>query len=347
LFSFITKVHAPEPYDLSYPAYFGNRLNMPVDNPLTKQGVYLGRMLFYEKRLSSNNSVSCASCHKQQFAFADTVAFGRGFDGTPTRRNAMSLQNLLWVRNFFWDGRAGSLESQAVTPLTDAHEMGQSLTESAQKLQHTNIYPALFSEAFGLDSITPDGIVKALAQFERTLISANSAYDKYLQGRYQPTASELNGMTLFFNEPDPLHNNRGASCGHCHGGPKIFNELYENNGLDSVLTDTGRASITGMPNDRGRFRVVTLRNIAITAPYMHDGRFNKLEEVLEHYNSGIHPSASLSPFILHNSNQLHGKSLLLTASEKQDIIAFLNMLTDSTFVSNKAFSDPFIVMNKK
>jgi cytochrome c peroxidase len=140
---------------------------------------------------------------------------------------------------------------------------------------------------------------------------------------------------------------RGAGCGHCHGGPKIFNELYENNGLDSVPADVGRETISGMAMDHGRFRVVTLRNIALTAPYMHDGRFNTLEEVLEHYNSHIKASATLSPFIRNNSNELHGKTLMLTMEEKKDIIAFLNMLTDSAFVSNPQFSDPFLTNNIK
>jgi cytochrome c peroxidase len=347
LYSFISKRHAPEDYTFTYPAYFGNRINVPADNPTTKQGVYLGRVLFYEQKLSTNNTISCGSCHKQQYAFTDPHPFSRGFDGTPTKRNVMSLQNLLWVRNFFWDGRAGSLEQQAAVPLTDMHEMGQPLILSAQKLQQTKNYPALFNAAFGSDTITPDRIVKALSQFERTLISAGSAYDRYLNGKYKPTSQELNGMALFFNEPEPNGDSRGAGCGHCHGGPKIFNELYENNGLDSLPADAGRENITGMQMDFGRFRVVTLRNIALTAPYMHDGRFNTLEEVLEHYNSHVQASPTLSPFVRNNSNQLHGKSLMLTGTEMRDIVAFLHMLTDSAFVNNPQFANPFLTNNNK
>ncbi len=176
----------------------------------------------------------------------------------------MSLANLLWVRNFFWDGRANGLEAQAQVPLTDAHEMGQALELSAKKLQNTHPYPTLFKKAFGSSYITGDQIVKALAQFERTLISANAKYDDYLRGQYEPTTSEQNGMDLFFSNPSS--NKRGAGCAHCHGGPKTFTEQYHNNGLDSISKDAGRETITGRSYDRGRFRVATLRNIALTAP---------------------------------------------------------------------------------
>ncbi|HSC37862.1 MAG TPA: cytochrome c peroxidase, partial [Chitinophagaceae bacterium] len=272
---------APTPLQPVYPAYFGNRLNIPANNPMTEEGVRLGRMLFYETALSSNNRFSCASCHRQELAFTDGKQFSPGFDGTPTERNSMSLANLLWVRNFFWDGRAGSLEMQAETPLTHPHEMGQSLEAASKKLQQVKIYPALFGAAFGSDTINGEKIVRALAQFERTLISANSAYDKYLRGEYRPTASEMNGIHLFFGEGMAGQMTRTAGCGHCHGGPKTFLDQYHNNGLDSMIKDSGREKITGQAYDRGRFRVATLRNIALTAPYMHDGRFNTLEEVVD------------------------------------------------------------------
>jgi len=330
------------PLKPDYPSYFGNRINIPADNPLTEEGVQLGRLLFYETKLSANNGISCAHCHQQKRAFTDGLAFSTGVDGTLTARNSMSLANLLWVRNFFWDGRAQGLEAQAQTPLTDAHEMGQSLAASAQKLQKTKSYPPLFNKAFGTTVITGDHILKALAQFERTLISANSKYDQYLRGAYQPTAAELNGINLFFTNPNPAANVRGAACGHCHGGPKTFSELFHNNGLDSVPKDEGRAAITGQSIDKGRFRVATLRNIALTAPYMHDGRFTTLEAVVDHYNEHVQQSPTLSVFLQKNQGGMSGSQLGLTASEKKDLIAFLHLLTDTSFITDKRFSNPFI-----
>lgn len=331
-----------KPYEIKYPSYFGNKTYIPEDNPTTKAGVYLGRLLFYETALSANNKISCATCHQQALAFTDGKTFSTGVDGTLQSRNAMSLANLLWVRNLFWDGRAGSLEEQAKTPLTDLHEMGQALNISADKLTRKDLYKPLFKAAFNTDSITGEMIVKALAQFERTLVSADSRYDKYLRGEYQPTPSELNGIKLFYSGPNPSKNIRGADCAHCHGGPKTYTELFQNNGLDSIFADVGREKITGQPFDKGRFRVVTLRNIALTAPYMHDGRFKTLEEVIDHYNEHIVQSSTLSTFLKNRSNDINGVSLNLTKQEKNDLLAFLNMLTDSGFITNKNFSDPFL-----
>ncbi|MFT3822298.1 MAG: cytochrome c peroxidase [Chitinophagaceae bacterium] len=334
------------PLLLSYPAYFGNRIYQPADNPLTKEGVQLGRMLFYEKALSANHTIACAGCHKQEKAFADDRQFSAGFDGVATERNAMALVNLLWVRNYFWDGRTNSLEKQAAVPLTHPHEMGQTINAAVAALQRTKVYPAAFQKAFGSDTITGDRITKALAQFERTLISCNAPYDKYLRGEYKPLASETNGMELFFTNPNPERQVRGAGCGQCHGGPKTFIELFHNNGLDSMPADAGREKITGFDADKGRFRVVTLRNIALTAPYMHDGRFATLEQVIDHYSDHIQQSGTLSPFLRTNSNNINGSKLQLTIQEKKDLLAFLQMLTDSSFITNPQFADPFI-KNKK
>lgn len=339
--SSMPRLTTTEPYPLTYPSYFGNRINITADNPLTVQGVALGRRLFYEKNLSANNSISCGTCHQQQYAFTDGKPFSRGLDGTPTRRNSMSLDNLLWVRHFFWDGRANSMEQQAITPLTDPHEMGQSLEASIQKLRRMPTYPALFDAAFGSDTITAERMIKALTQFERTLVSANAPYDRYLSGTYQPTAAEKRGIALFYSNPDPSKGIRGAGCDHCHAGPRTFNDLYHNNGLDSLPADKGREEITGLLSDRGRFRVVSLRNIALTGPYMHDGRFRTLEEVLDHYSEHIRQSASLSAVLRNNSNEVNGTSLRLTKAEKSDLIAFLHMLTDTSFITNPQFSDPF------
>lgn len=330
----------PAPYALKYPANFGSRFTIPADNPTTQEGVYLGRMLFYEKKLSANDQLSCESCHEQKLAFTDGRPVSLGVDGNFTARSAMSLANLLWVRNFFWDGRSQSLEAQAAFPLTDPHEMGQPLAETVKKLQKAAPYPALFQSAFGEGGITEQNVLKALAQFERTLISADSPYDRYLAGEYQPTAAELRGMQLFENGPDPKRGIRGANCGHCHGGPKTFKELFHNNGLDSTFTDFGREKITGQSMDKGRFRVPTLRNILLTAPYMHDGHFKTIEAVLDHYSDHIRQSETLSSFLQDITNEEGGKSLNLKPQEKHDIVAFLGMLTDSAFITNPAFSNP-------
>lgn len=341
LFSFIgSHVRNPEPYELIYPSYFGGNYTIPEDNPLTKDGVYLGRMLFYESKLSQNNKISCASCHIQKLAFTDGKPFSTGVDGSLTIRNAMSLTNLLWVKNLFWDGRSNSLEEQAVFPLTNAHEMGQNLNKSAAKLKNTANYPLLFQKAFGSTEITEDRIVKAIAQFERTLISSNSLYDQYLNGSYTPTEQEFLGLNLFMTAPEPKRYIRGANCAHCHGTPKLFKNLFHNNGLDTLAKDIGRMEFTGQEMDYGRFRVPTLRNIALTAPYMHDGRFNTLEEVLDHYNEHIQPSKTLSTFISGVSNEVGGTSLSLSEDEKNAIVSFLKLLTDETFVTNPEFSNP-------
>jgi cytochrome c peroxidase len=344
----------PTPYPLSYPSYYGNRIYIPGDNPLTVEGAALGRRLFYEKRLSANSTISCASCHLQARAFTDGRRFSIGFDGTPTKRNAMSLANALWVRNFFWDGRAAGLETQAVTPLTDPHEMGQSLDSSAGKLRESDkqrgsgSYAGAFSAAFGSAQITPERIVRALAQFERTLISADAPYDRYLQGEYRFTPLEQQGYQLFFGgsspgaapSTDPTAAVRSLGCANCHGGPRTLTETYHNNGLDSVFADPGRQAVTGMAYDRGRFRVVTLRNIALTGPYMHDGRFATLPEVLDHYSEHIAGGPTLSPTLRDSA----GRPVLLhlTDVEKKALLAFLNTLTDSTFITDPRFSDPKI-----
>lgn len=326
-----------DPYPLLYPAYFGNRFEIPTDNPTTKQGVQLGRALFYDPILSSNGKVSCASCHQQDKAFSDGFRFSIGVDSVPTRRNSMSLANLLWVQNLFWDGRSRSLEDQASIPMFDVHEMNQPADISALKLRQHPEYRKMFEAAFGDRVISGDRVIKALAQFERTLISANSPYDKYLSGAYTPSLAEQRGMDLFMG-----HNATGirTSCAHCHGSPRLMVELFHNNGLDKEPADYGREDFTQDPADRGRFRVPTLRNIAVTAPYMHDGRFVTLREVLDHYSDHIQPSGTLSSFIADSTDAAGRRGLLLNDDQKNDIVAFLEMLTDSTFLINPDLGPP-------
>jgi len=308
-------------YPLVYPANFGNRTFIPEDNLTTKEGVYLGRLLFYEGRLSADNQVSCSSCHQQSRAFTDGKALSEGVNKGITDRNSMSLANLLWNKKLFWDGRAEGLEKQAEFPLAHPREMGQSLKVSAEKLNADPNYRNLFKLVFGDDQINGGRIVKAIAQFERTLISADSKYDRYLSQEYQPNAKELKGIALF-----------DKHCDRCHGGPKTYRELFHNNGLDSLSADKGIAAFTGLETDLGRFKVPTLRNIELTAPYMHDGRINTLEEVMDHYSDNIKNSPALSGFLQNNLN--------LLPQEKSELIAFLKMLTDTAFINNPKFADP-------
>jgi cytochrome c peroxidase len=324
------------PYPLQYPPSFGGRFSIPTDNPLTQEGVYLGRLLFYEPRLSKTGTVSCATCHQQARAFTDGLALSVGVSGQPTHRNSMSLVNLLWVRQLFWDGRSAGLETQALIPLTHADEMGRQPGEAARDLQQTAGYPALFRLVFGSDRITDARIAQAIAQFERTLISANSPYDRYVQGTYTLTASEKRGLQLFTAGPNPAKGIRGGNCAHCHGGPKLMQELFHNNGLDAMAADSGRQGVTGLALDRGRFRVPTLRNIALTAPYMHDGRFATLLEVIDHYSDHVQDNATLAPEVVPVSRG----GLGLTRQEKNDLLAFLHLLTDTSFVNNPQFANP-------
>lgn len=317
------------PYILRYPANFGNRYTIPAENATTKEGVYLGRILFYENRLSATNKISCGSCHQQALAFTDGKAFSEGINAQLTDRNSMSLVNLLWTKRFFWDGRATGLEAQATIPLQHPREMGQSLSISAKKLSQDTRYRRLFKLVFGDERITGDRIVKAISQFERTLISAGSPYDQYLQNNYTPDSTELKGIALF-----------ATHCDRCHGGVKTYAELFHNNGLDSNSNskDTGIAALTGLETDRGRFKVPTLRNIELTAPYMHDGRFTSLEQVLDHYSDHIINTPSLSASLRGNLN--------LQPKEKTAIIAFLKLLTDTAFINNPQFADPNIIKTK-
>lgn len=336
------KQDSPAPPSLIEPPFYFGTYTIPADNPLTTDGIALGRMLFYETRLSGNNTMSCASCHKQEFAFSDNNTLSIGIDGIKGTRQSMSLTNLLWQKNFFWDGRAKSLEEQALDPIQNPVEMHQSLDATVSKLQATSNYPALFQKAFGTNQITAPLIAKAIAQFERTIISSGSRYDAYTKDKNKNplTTQELNGMNLFFTHPSPEDGKRGANCGDCHAGSLTFANDFHNNGLDSIFSDLGLGIVTSNSNDHGRFKTPSLRNIALTAPYMHDGRFKTLEEVLDHYNEHILPSATIDP-LLSASNHVSGKSLLLTAQEKADVIAFLKTLTDNSIATNPKFSNPF------
>jgi cytochrome c peroxidase len=334
-------VGAPTPLELTRPRGFPAFPPTP-DNPLTQEGVALGRHLFYEKQLSRNNTVSCGSCHQQSKAFTDGRAVSLGIDGKRGTRSSMTLANMAWERDLMWDGAATTLEQQARLPIENPVEMHQPLADAVRKLQQNPKYPALFRKAFGSATITEENVLKALSQFQRTLISANSKYDRFAATSNPSilTTDELRGFTLF--RTHAVASTRGAECFHCHtlgtfAGP--YNTFF-NNGLDVTFADRGRGGVTNQPFDMGRFKAPTLRNIALTAPYMHDGRFRTLEEVLDHYSDHVRlNSPNLDPNLANSPNDPSGR-MMLTATEKRQIIAFLHTLTDSTFINNPDFADP-------
>jgi cytochrome c peroxidase len=318
------------PYNLVTPAGFPP-IKIPTINPLTVEGIALGRKLFYDPILSLDNTQSCASCHRQNYAFTDSnTTYSKGITGAIGFRNAMPIMNLVWEKKFFWDGGSATLEDQVIAPILNPIEMHETLPNVLNKLRNHPEYPKLFKKAFGTDSITTMLLMKAVAQFERTIISANSKYDKYVRGELDLSADELAGKELFIDQEK-------GDCNHCHILGSTFTDFdFKNNGLDSVFKDLGRYNITLKDSDKGKFKTPTLRNIELTAPYMHDGRFTTLEQVIEHYNSDfiITPTTDVNIALL---DKLRGR---LTATEKLQIIAFLKTLTDYDFITNPNFKKP-------
>lgn len=315
--------------------------DIPSDNPLTKSKVKLGRMLFYDRRLSGNQTQSCADCHLQSDGFSDIRTFSIGAEGQPGNRQAMAAINLAWNHNgFFWDGRAAQLREQALLPIQDPLEMNETLPNLVNKLSGIEAYNDQFVRAFGDETITADRIGLALEAFMFTIVANNSKYDRYLRGEETLTASEERGRELFFTEYNPFFPEQsGADCAHCHTGITLENDDYMNNGLDedAEFTDLGRFEVTDDEADKAKFKVTTLRNIELTPPYMHDGRFATLEEVVEHYNSGIKESSTVDPAILATKDT----GLMLTEQDKADLVAFLKTLTDESITSDARFASPW------
>lgn len=326
-----------------YPLDFGQfpNPNLPADNIPTNEGVQLGRMLFYEKALSKDGSMSCADCHLQEDVFSDIRQFSLGVEGLPGGRQAMAVFNLAWHKNgMFWDGRAATIREQALKPIQDPLEMNESLENAVYKVQNMKAYRDQFIRAFGDDTVTSERIGLAIEQFELTMISNVSKFDQVQMGNATLSASEERGRLLFFSEFDPFIPQKGGECFHCHGGFNFTNDQFMNNGLDSDpgFTDLGRFEVTNNPADKAKFKVPSLRNIALTPPYMHDGRFNTLEEVMDHYNTGVQNSSTLDGLLFHN---IEPGGLQLTDQDKADLVAFLKTLTDYSFLEDERFSSPF------
>ncbi len=313
------------PADVSF--YVPDGFPAPVysfqNNTITPAGFELGRKLFYDPLLSDDSTISCGSCHQQGVAFAHADhKVSHGIYGLLGTRNAPALFNIAWIPLFMHDGGINHLEVQPLGPIANPVEMDEDINDVLVKLKRSNYYPAQFEKAFGDDSITTQRMMKAMAQFMGAMISANSKYDQYRAGKVTLTSAESSGLSLF-----------RTHCESCHREPLLTDMNFRNNGLDSVFTkDPGRERITLQPQDSGLFRVPSLRNIGLTKPYMHDGRFDNLSQVLEHYASGIRQSSTLDP-ILASGN------IPLSAQDKSDIIAFLQTLTDYTFISDKRFSE--------
>lgn len=308
-------------------------LPVPPDNPTTVQGVALGRRLFYDPILSGDSTQACASCHVQQFGFSDNGRrFSLGIDHVAGTRNAPALTNVGWAAGQFWDGREPTLESQALQPVPNPIEMHESWDRAVTKLRRQRDYPDLFGAAFGSRDIVSARVVQAIAQFERTFVSANTRYDRFLRHEIDLSPEERRGYVLFFSE-------RGE-CFHCHVDRTFTDQGYQNNALDSTSVDAGRFVVSGDPNDLLKFKTPTLRNVVFSAPYMHDGRFATLEEVLDHYDSGGHGTQTVSPFLL-NLRRNHTEGHGLSPEDKANLIAFVKTLTDSAFVTNPALASPF------
>ena len=334
--------------DPNLPAHFTTATvqsfdNTPLDNRVTDEVATLGRVLFYEKQLSANATVACASCHLQANGFSDPNQFSIGFQGVTTARNSMGLANSKFYErgHFFWDERADTLEDQVLAPIQDDIEMGLTLEQAESNIIEQDYYPYLFEQAFGDASVTSDRMSLALSQFVRSMVSYQSKYDEGVSSNFiNFTASENRGRALF--------NSNRTNCAACHindannGNQAILqpNRTF-NNGLDTALVndDNGVGDRVNNQNQNGRFKVGSLRNIELTAPYMHDGRFDNLLEVVEHYNSGVQNHPNLDNRLQRNGNPVR---MNLSDQEKEDLVSFMLTFTDETFINDDKFSNPFI-----
>lgn len=329
-------VEVATPIPLEIPELFeANILNpvISIDNPQTVEGIALGKKLFLDPILSGDNTQACANCHAPENAFTDNNRFSDGVDGVLGNRNSMPLFNLAWNydEKFFWDGNSFSLEHQAFVPVTDPIEMKSTWKQVEQKLQNHTEYPNLFNAAFGILTIDSTLVTKAIAQFERTLISSNSKFDKFLLSEATLTPEEQNGFDVFMDEA------RG-DCFHCHGSdknPLWTDNIFHNNGLDETFTDLGLGAVTGDPADNGKFKSPSLRNLEFTAPYMHDGRFATLEDVINHYSEDLKNSSTIDPLM----KKVVQGGVGLTDQDKADLKAFLLTLSDYEFINNPTFTN--------
>lgn len=305
----------------------------PVD--VSNEGAALGRVLFYDNKLSANDMVSCASCHQQEHAFSDPRIRSIGFEGELSNRHSQALVNLRWSRRLFWDHRANGLQNQVLIPIQDELEMGMSLDDLIAKLQTTPYYPELFSAAYGDETVTTERISNALAQFITSIYSFRSKYDEaYFNDFASFTEEELAGKDLFFNGD--------TRCNQCHSTALFFDPQARNTGMD-YSDDLGVYEVTGNESDKGKFKTTTLRNIELTAPYMHDGRFETLTEAIQHYNQGILADPNLDDR-LSVELEIGGTPVEMNLSDEDvaNLVSFLKTLTDEALVNDPMYANPFL-----
>lgn len=319
-YSIITK----KDIELNIPKGFPKPVYNFKENKLTPEGFMLGRKLFYDPILSKDNFTSCASCHQQFAAFAHIDhALSHGIAGKIGKRNVPALQNLIWSNSLMWDGGINHLDLQPLAPMTSETEMGETLENILDKLQHDSLYPKLFYAAFKDSVITTTQLTKALSQFVALMISSDAKYDKVISGKENFSDNEMNGLKLF-----------RSHCANCHQEPLFTDNSFRNNALnpDSTLKDKGYGTISGIAEENYKFKVPSLRNVEMTYPYMHDGRFKNLNQVMNHYSSGKYYTDNYDKSIELNKN--------LSDKDKADIISFLKTLTDKTFLYDRRFADP-------
>lgn len=356
-------LHLPEtPYryaDIELPAHFKSRAvrdldNMPRNNPITDAGATLGRVLFYDTRLSANGTVACASCHKQEHAFSDPGnRYSKGFEGKLTDRNAMPLVEARYYERgrFFWDERARTLEEQVLMPIQNKVEMGQNLPQLIEKLGREAEYSDLYRKAFGDSKVTKERTARAIAQFVRSLVSYQSKYDEGVV-KVRSRNEDFPNFTREENRGKSIFMQRCANCHMAGQQDAVFsNQVPQNNGLDLdvKVADLGVADVTLDRNQAGRFKSPSLRNVEFTGPYMHDGRFAKLEEVIEHYSTGIKLHPNLDRRLLGGAGGPQGgpggsdtrRGFNFSTQEKSALVAFLKTLSDKKFLTDPKFSDPF------
>ena len=321
------------------------QVNTPANNQITDNGATLGRVLFYDKNLSINNSISCASCHKQANAFSDTEVKSRGFNGGLTGRHSMPLTNAKYYPNgrFFWDQRAATLEEQVLAPIQDLVEMGMILPNLETKLRNLPYYSSLFTKAFGDATINSNRIALALSQFVRSIVSFQSKYDAgrsaFPVNPAPPPNAVFPNFTIAENRGKEIFLSPQNACAACHGSETFTAPEEKNNGLDLITTDRGFGFVANNTNLDGTFKVGSLRNVEFTAPYMHDGRFTTLEQVIEHYSTGVRNHPNLSPQLRLPGGQ--PRLLNLTAQDKAALVAFMRTLTDVTIATEVKYSNPF------
>jgi len=346
--------YTPTPYTIQIPKFFPSNLNIPADNPMTVEGITLGRYLFYDGRLSGRTSpdslMSCCTCHIQEYSFTCGInnpsfpgGMPHGLTGIPTPHAMMPMINLAWNNNgYLWNGlirtdnpdtHRRNIEDLVWMGITAPHEMHGDTSRTVALIQSIPGYPELFKKAFGSDKVTMKNIGKAIAQFIRTLISSNSRFDKYLRGETQLSEQELSGFEIFTTE-------NGGDCFHCHGesgNPLFTTNLFYNNGKDTVFTDTrDRYHVTGRTPDIGAYKAPTLRNVEVRGPYMHDGRYKTLDEVIDFYSGKVVWSPYIDPLMHHVATG----GVRLTSKQKSDLKAFIHTLRDDEFLTNPDFAKP-------